>query len=58
MRFCSLLLFSQRNQPLVNLVDNITDFVKNEKHFYLPVAKMVNGDEPMPVPPVQGNDGS
>jgi hypothetical protein len=31
MTFCSLLLFSQRNQPLVNLVDNITDFVTNEK---------------------------
>jgi hypothetical protein len=32
MTFCSLLLFSQRNQPIVNLVDNIPDFVKDEKH--------------------------
>lgn len=45
MTFCSLLLFSQRNQPLVNLVDNITDFVKNEKHCGSACSKKLRANE-------------
>lgn len=45
MTFCSLLLFSQRNQPLVNLVDNIIDFVKNEKHCGSACSKKLRPNE-------------
>jgi hypothetical protein len=43
--FCSLLLFSQRDQPLVNLVDNITDFVENEKHCGSALSKKLRANE-------------